>query len=70
MTDKPKAEKVYDPRTDHGPKRPEDQVAAENDTPLSAEEVPLEKSRKDETTLLATDTVRTGDDGEIVIVKH
>lgn len=59
----------YDPRKDFGPKRPEDEVDVEDETPLSAEEVPLEASRKDETTLLATDTVRVDDDGEIVIVK-
>lgn len=60
----------YDPRKDPGPKRREDEEAEEaDDTPLSAEEVPLEDSRKDETSLLATDIVRVDDEGEIVIVK-
>ena len=36
---------------------------------LSAEEVPLEESRKNEYTLLATDKVSIGSDGEFVIEK-
>lgn len=59
----------YDPRKDPGPKRVEDEEAEEaDDTPLSAEEVPLEESRKNESTLLSTDTVRVDDDGVVVIV--
>lgn len=33
-------------------------------------EVPLEESRKDETTLLATDRVSIGEDGELIIEKQ
>lgn len=58
----------YDPRKDYGPDRPEDASYAEDDTPLSAEEVPLENSRKDESTILATDLVRVGEDNELEII--
>lgn len=37
---------------------------------LSSKEVPLEESRKDHTTLLATDRVSIGPDGEFVIEKQ
>lgn len=46
----------YNPRTDPGPPRREDVDAlAADDTPVENKEVPLEDSRKDETTVLATD---------------
>lgn len=45
----------YNPREDPGGPRYEDQFITEVDTPLSSPEVPLEESRKDETTVLATD---------------
>jgi hypothetical protein len=62
--------KEYNPRHDPGPERPEDEEASAADkTPLSAKEVPLEKSRKDDTSILATDLVRVGDGGEVEIVK-
>lgn len=38
--------------------------------PLSAEEVPLEDQRKDEFSLLATDKVSIGADGEFIIEKQ
>lgn len=44
----------YNPRNDPGPPRPED-TDVEDDTPTSSPEVPLEESRKDDTTVLATD---------------
>jgi hypothetical protein len=44
-----------DPRQDPGPERYEDKNMPEDNTPLTAEEVPLEDSRKDETTALASD---------------
>ena len=47
------------------PERLEDIAAVEDETPLSAPEVPLEDSRKDESTLLATDTLLVHDDGTI-----
>lgn len=65
----PKESAQYDPRKDLGPVRREDEEAqAADNTPLSAKEVPLEASRKDETTLLATDIVRVDDAGEVTIV--
>ena len=46
----------YDPRKDPGPQRYEDtEAAAEDETPVDSKEVPLEDSRKDDTTVLATD---------------
>jgi hypothetical protein len=46
----------YDPREDKGPERWEDQYAVKQDPSiLSADEVPLEDSRKDETSVLASD---------------
>lgn len=45
----------YDPRKDPGPPRYEDQFPPAVDTPLSAEEVDPEESRRDETTVLASD---------------
>lgn len=45
----------YDPRKDPGPERYEDQFPPAVETPLSAEEVDPEESRRDETTVLAGD---------------
>lgn len=46
----------YNPREDPGPKRYEDiNAEAADDTPVDSVEVPLEESRRDETTVLATD---------------
>jgi hypothetical protein len=61
----------YNPRTDPGPERKEDvEAASHDDTPLSAEEVPLEASRRDDTTLLATDTVVVSDENELQIIQQ
>lgn len=60
----------YDPRNDPGPERREDQVEAAVETPLSAEEVSLEESRKDETTVLATDRLRVNDQNEVKIANE
>jgi hypothetical protein len=50
-----KLDPKYDPRTDPGPERIEDADGVQDDTPTSAKEVPLEDSRKDDTSVLATD---------------
>lgn len=63
----------YDARKDLGPPRPEDQILTTEEgfepAELSSPEVPLEESRKDETTVLATDTVRVNSEtGELEII--
>jgi hypothetical protein len=56
----------YNPRLDPGPPRPEDApVEEENPVELTSPEVPLEESRKDDTTDLATDIFN--DEGQRVI---
>lgn len=57
----------YDPRTDPGPERYEDQFVAEDDTPLSAPERTDEESRRDETTVMANDRLIVTDENEVQI---
>lgn len=51
----PVVDESYDPRKDPGPERYEDRLALGAETPLSAEEVDPEDTRRDETTVLASD---------------